>query len=60
MEYFQYIRLQRGINMWCGKIFHTLSWNILLCHMCDLLGNQQLFIDSKHIIILGATKDPNI
>jgi hypothetical protein len=26
----------------------------------DLLGNQQLFIDFKHIIILGATNAPNI
>jgi len=49
-----------GINIWWGKIFHTLPWNILPHHKHDLLGNQQLFIDFKHIIILGATNAPNI
>jgi len=33
MEYSKYIILPRGINVWHGKIFHTLSWNIFLCHM---------------------------
>jgi hypothetical protein len=48
MEYSQYIHFPCGNNTWCGKIFHALSWNVLPCHMGDLLCNQQWFIDSKH------------
>jgi len=40
LEYSQYIHLPYGNNIWCGKIFHALSWNILPHHMWDLLQNQ--------------------
>ncbi len=38
MEYSKYIIFPRGIHVWCGKIFHALSWNMLPCHIHDLLG----------------------
>jgi hypothetical protein len=36
MEYSQYIHLPCVNNIWHDKIFHTLSWNILPCHMWSL------------------------
>jgi hypothetical protein len=53
VENSQYICLPCGNNIWCGKIFHALSWHILPHHMRDLLGNQQWFIDSIVNIIVN-------
>jgi hypothetical protein len=44
----QHIHLPHGNNIWCGKIFHALSRNILPHDMRDLLWNQQWFIDFTH------------
>jgi len=58
MEYSQYI---------FGTWNYCMTWDNIPClvmeyfaTMCDLLRNQQWFIDSKHIIIFGATNAPNI
>jgi len=39
---FPIILLPCGINIWCGKIFHTLSWNILPHHKTWFVGESTI------------------